>query len=300
MATTESTSRVDGKVIVITGANIGVGYETAKALVRLGGHVIIGTRNKEKGEKAVEAIKKETGSDKIENIQLDLADLSSVRSFAATFLKKNLPLHVLINNAGIMMVPFSKTVDGFENQFASNHIGHFLLTNLLLDVIKKSAPSRIINLSSGAHYFSPPLDFDEIIENKNYAPPAAYGRSKLANVLFTYELSKRLEAEGVKNVYVNAVHPGLVRGTGITDHLDQPFDFEGLAKRINVAILTPEEGARCSVFVATDSSIEKDNVKGKYFDAISCQTKQSSEQSYNETLQKKLWELSEEWTKLKN
>jgi len=178
MATTESTPRVDGKIFIVTGGNVGCGYETARALVRLGGHVIIGTRNKEKGEKAVESIKKDTGSEKIENMQLDLADLNSVRSFAQEFLKKNLPLHVLINNAGIMMVPFSKTVDGHENQFGSNHIGHFLLTNLLLDVIIKSAPSRIINLTSGAHYYAAPLNFEEIVENKNYDPQQAYARSK--------------------------------------------------------------------------------------------------------------------------
>jgi len=299
MATTESTPRVDGKVFIVTGGSVGVGYETAKALAQLGGHVIIGTRNKEKGEKAVETIKKETGNDKVENLQLDLADLSSVRSFANEFLKKNIPLHVLINNAGIYMPPFSLTVDGFENQFASNYIGHFLLTILLLDLLKKSAPSRIINLTSFAHFWAKPLDFLEIVENKNYELREAYARSKLANILFTYELSKRLKAAGIKNVYVNAIHPGVVK-TGIADHLDTPFDFDAVAKEINVDVLTPAEGARCSVFVATDSSIERDNVNGKYFDSISCKTTETSKQSYDEFLQKKLWELSEEWTKVKS
>jgi len=118
--------------------------------------------------------------------------------------------------------------------------------------------------------------------------------------LFTYELSKRLEATGIHNVYVNAVHPGLVKGTGLTSHFDTPFDYEGFAKKLNIAVLNVEEGARCSVFVATDPSIEKDNVKAKYFDAFSCKTKDSLPQSYDENLQKKLWELSEEWTKVKS
>jgi len=281
-----------GKVAVVTGGNDGIGYETAKGLASRGAHTIIACRSKEKAETAVQKLKSETGSASIEYMNLDLASLNSVRSFITSFHERNLALHILINNAGVMQLPFSRTEDGFEIQLGINHIGHFLLTLGLLDIIKKNEPSRIINLTSGAHY-SGHIDFDDLLEAKNYQEAKAYSQSKLANVLFTYELQRRLETAGFHKIYCHAVHPGLVKGTGITDHLDQPFPFEEFAKRIGTTVLLPEEGAKCSIHVATESYIETENVKAKYWNAASCQPAQSSAESYDVDIAKRLWEVSE-------
>jgi len=202
------------KVVIITGGNTGIGLETAKQLSKMGMHTIIGCRSKEKGEAAVTEIKNFSKSDSVEYLPLDLADFKSVRAFANAFLQKHIPLDVLINNAGIMAVPLEKTVDGYESQFQVNHLSHFLLTHLLLDSLRSSAPSRIINVSSKAHLrWQSPIDYD-VLKNespKTYDAWKAYGRSKLANILFTYELNKRLrQISSYQGVSVNTLHPGLV------------------------------------------------------------------------------------------
>jgi len=207
---------MEGKVVIVTGGNTGIGYQTAKALALKGAHVIITSRNLEKGKQAVDSLKKETSNPKIEFLQLDLADFKSVREFAKEFISKKLPLHVLVNNSGIAAAPFSRTVDGNENTFQTNHLGPFLLTNLLYNVLKSSAPSRVVNVSSAVHYFAKPLDLDDLVEVKKYDTWEAYNNSKLLNILFTYSLQKKFEKDGVHNVYVNALHPGLVKTDIVT------------------------------------------------------------------------------------
>jgi len=277
--------KLDNKVSIITGANTGIGYETAKDFAARNAHVILACRNKEKGENAVNRIKEEvTKSDpniklediKIEFMELDLSSLNSVRNFVKEFKSRDLPLHLLINNAGIMNTPYGKTQDGFEQQFGTNHLGHFLLTNLLLDDIKKSAPARIINVSSSAHFMGK-INFDDLMSEKSYGGWAAYGQSKLANVMFTYELARKLEGTGVT---VNAVHPGAV-ATELGRHTFYINFISGVFR-------SPYKGALTTIYVAV--SPEASNITGKYWaDTV---VKSSSSASYNVEDQKKLWDIS--------
>ena len=211
----QSNRHIKGKTVVITGGNTGIGKETAVDLATRGAKVIIGCRNLEKGQAAVQEIQTRSGNEKVFVEKLDLSSLASVRQFADGILKNEPRLDILINNAGVMGCPYQMTEDGLEMQFGVNHIGHFLLTLLLLDLMKKSGPSRIINVSSLAHRFGTGvINFDDINAEKDYDPFAAYQQSKLANILFTRELSVHLEDT---NVTVNALHPGLVN-TDIQRH----------------------------------------------------------------------------------
>lgn len=198
-----------GRTIVVTGGNSGLGYESVKAFALKGAEVVLASRTMEKGEQAKAEITKDVPGAKIIVMELDLADLDSVRSFAAAFRKKYKQLDVLLNNAGIMMSPYFKTKDGFEAQFGTNHLGHFALTGLLLDLLLKTPGARIVNVSSGAHK-SGSMDFSNLqFENgKGYSPMKAYGRSKLSNLLFTYELQRKLESAG-KDIIATAAHPGI-------------------------------------------------------------------------------------------
>ncbi|CAI2182776.1 12224_t:CDS:2 [Funneliformis geosporum] len=206
---TENIPDLTGKVAIVTGGNTGIGYITARELSRKNAHVFIASRNKERGEGAVEKIKKETGNDQVEYLNLDLVNLKNVKKSAENFLSKNLPLHILINNAGIMATPWALTEDGIQDQFGVNHVGHFLFTMTLLSKIEASAPSRIVNVSSTAHNFAPAvgIEFDKINQDAAQSTWQRYGTSKLANILFTESLSKRLEG---KEVYVNSIHPGII------------------------------------------------------------------------------------------
>ncbi|KAJ3282480.1 Retinol dehydrogenase 12 [Borealophlyctis nickersoniae] len=195
------------KVAIVTGSNTGIGLETAKALALAGYHVFIACRSREKGEKAVAETFAASGNDKIYFMPLDLQDLTSVRKFVDAFLARGLPLHLLINNAGVMDIPFALDNKGLELQFSTNHIGHYLLTRLLLDKLKESAPSRIVNLSSCAHYGAEKIDRDALTSKEKYSSIGNYCISKLANVLFTISLAKRLAGTGVT---ANAVHPGVI------------------------------------------------------------------------------------------
>ncbi|XP_043930002.1 retinol dehydrogenase 12-like isoform X2 [Protopterus annectens] len=194
-----STARLDGKTVIITGANTGIGKETARDLAKRGARIIIACRDVIKGEIAAQEVIAETGNKQVIVRKLDLADSSSVKQFAEKILKEEQHLHILINNAGVMMCPYSKTVDGFEMQFGVNHLGHFLLTFLLLDLIKRSAPARIVNVSSLAHLFGR-INFSDLQSEKNYDSGRAYCQSKLANVLFTRELARRLEETVIQHL----------------------------------------------------------------------------------------------------
>ncbi len=202
-----SQAKLDGKTAIVTGANTGIGLETAVDFAQRNGRVILACRNQAKGEAAVEEVKKRSGNNNVTFMELDLASLESVRGFCALVLDSEAQIDILVNNAGVMACPPTKTVDGFEMQFGVNHLGHFLLTNLLLDRLKQAPSARIVNVSSSAHKRGK-INFDDINSTKNYSPWGAYSQSKLANILFTRSLTKRLEGT---NVTANALHPGVIK-----------------------------------------------------------------------------------------
>jgi len=285
-----SKTRLDGKVVVITGANTGIGKETAIDMARRGATVIAACRSELKGLKAVTEVREITKNPKIFFMALDLSSLQSVRDFADSFLKQYKRLDILINNAGVMMCPYSKTKDGFEMQFGTNHLGHFALTNLLLGRLKESAPSRIVNVSSSAHQlFCKGINFDDLQSEKGYSSTTAYGQSKLANVLLTKELDRKMKSTGVTSY---TLHPGAV-DTELQRHSKSFY----LLMRLTFGFLTktPEYGAQTNIYCAVQEGIEKDS--GMYFS--DCRKKKSSEPSCDPGTAKKLWEVSEELTGVK-
>lgn len=197
-------TRIDKRIAIITGANSGIGKETAIDLARRGGKVYIACRDVKRGEDALREIKEKSESDDVHFLQLDLASLDSVRNFSRRFHELESQLHILINNAGIMAIPKALTQDGIEMQLGTNHLGHFLLTNLLLDLLKAGAPSRIVVVSSVLHRIGY-INKDDLNSEKSYRKWIVYGQSKLANILFVRELSKRLQGTGVT---ANSLHPG--------------------------------------------------------------------------------------------
>nr|CAG8516214.1 10061_t:CDS:2 [Entrophospora candida] len=252
---------LSGKVAVVTGGNSGIGYVTCRELSRKNAHVFILARNIERGTAAVEKIKQETGNQNVEFLQLDLQSLKSVKECAESFLARKLPLHILVNNAGIAATKFPLTVDGIQDQFGTNHVGHFYLTKLLLPTLEASAPSRIVNVSSQAYKLaSDGIKFDKI-NDPTLSSMKRYGTSKLANILFTVELNKQLEG---KKIYVNSLHPGNVNTEligKITNKWTAPL--WGLAKCI--FLITPDDGALTTLYCATSPEIENKNLRGKYF-----------------------------------
>jgi len=275
------------RVCIITGANSGIGKETAVKLAELGATIVMVCRSKERGEKAMEEIKARSHSDSVELLLADLASLDSVRALAREYLEKHDDLHVLVNNAGGVRLMRSTTVDGFEVTFQVDYLSHFLLTNLLLEVLKKSAPSRIVNVSSASHYRGH-LNMEDLQMKKGYGVMKAYGQAKLAQVLFTYELARRLKGTGVT---ANCLHPGAV-ATNIWKGPMGPLRFLGNISRL--FLISPERGAETPVYLA--SSTEVEGVSGKYFDLK--REKESSAESYDVPLARRLWEDSEKMTGL--
>ena len=205
--TAEKVPELEGKIAIVTGSSSGIGFETTRVLADNGAEVIIAVRNKEKGDIAVQKIATQNSKANIKVMLLDLADLKSVKQFANNFKQKYSTLDLLINNAGVMMPPYGKTKDGFELQFGTNHLGHFALTGQLIEVLKNTSNSRIINVSSGAHNWGN-IDFNDLSwQNRKYKASRAYGDSKLANLYFTYELKYRLKNNN-SNLIVTAAHPG--------------------------------------------------------------------------------------------
>jgi len=283
---------LDGKVAVITGANTGIGKETARDLSRRGADVVMACRDMEKAQKVADEIKSETKGE-VTAIKLNLASMESIRSAAEELKSRHSKIHFLINNAGVMMCPQWKTDDGFEMQLGVNHLGHFLWTLLLLDTIKQSAPARIINLSSLAHTRGR-IHFDDLMLEKNYDPTKSYAQSKLANILFTKELARRLEGSGVVTV---AVHPGIVK-TDLGRHLSETSLFMNMfaksADFFNV-LKTAEMGAQTTIHCATDESIVNQN--GLYFS--DCRKKQPARQAEDMEAARRLWEKSEQLVQMK-
>lgn len=271
------------RICVITGANSGIGKATALGLAEMGASIIMICRDKNRGEIARQEIIEKSGNQLIDLLLCDLSSQKSICDFVSDFKQKYQNLHVLINNAGVVLRNRTLTVDGIETNLAVNHLAPFLLTNLLLDILKKSAPSRIINVSSGVH-MNAHIDFEDLQSEKKYSSFGTYGRSKLALLFFTYELSKKLEETGVT---VNALHPGVVR-TNLGR--DQPAFSRWFQKTF---FKKPEKGAETSIYLA--SSPEVENVTGKYFS--NKQQRDSSKESYNEEFAKKIWKISNELTK---
>uniref|UniRef100_A0A3Q2EE71 Retinol dehydrogenase 12, like n=1 Tax=Cyprinodon variegatus TaxID=28743 RepID=A0A3Q2EE71_CYPVA len=272
--------RLDGQTAVITGANSGIGKETAIDLAKRGARVILACRDMEKAQAAVTEIIESSGSDSVLCMKLDLSDSKSIREFAEAINKNEQKLNLLINNAGVMVCPYGKTADGFEMQIGVNHFGHFLLTYLLLDLIKRSAPARIINVSSMAHSWGS-INLEDINSEKSYNKNKAYAQSKLANVLFTRSLAKRLEGTGVTTY---SLHPGVVR-TDLWRHLSAPERFFiNLAKPFTK---DSTQGAQTTIYCAVEPSLEKES-GGYYSDCAPANTSAAGK----DELAEKLWELS--------
>ena len=275
------------RICMVTGASSGIGKETSKKLAELGATVVMACRNRKRGEKAISEIEGVSDKAQVELMLADFASLDSVRALAKEFLEKHDSLHVLVNNAGGVSVMRSVTADGFETTFQVDYLSHFLLTNLLLEILEKSAPSRIINVSSASHYRGH-MNFDDLQMKKGYGVMKAYSQAKLAQVLFTYELSRRLEGTGVT---VNSLHPGAV-ATNIWKGSMGPFSFLGNIS--NLFLITPEEGAETPVYLA--SSPEVEGATGRYYDRK--REKQSSAESRDQVTAKKLWDESGRMTGL--
>ena len=275
-----------GKVTLVTGATSGIGKVTANALAAFGAHVVIVGRNQEKTQQAMADIKKETGSNELSYLLTDFADLQKVRELSGAFHARFSKLDLLVNNAGAFFTSRVLTQYGVEMSFLVNHLSPFLLTTLLLDKVKDSAPSRIINVSSEAHKYGS-LSLDDLELRRSYSGMKAYARSKLANILFTYELARRVEGTGVT---ANALHPGHVA----TNIWRSNFPIVGPALKwlMGLIALSPEQGADTSIYLA--SSPDVSNVTGKYF--VKRLPVDSSSITYDSNVAKRLWDLSEDLT----
>jgi NAD(P)-dependent dehydrogenase (short-subunit alcohol dehydrogenase family) len=271
-----------GRTFLVTGANTGIGRATAAALARQGGHVYVASRSREKGEEAVAGIKASTGNEAVWYLPLDLADLDSVRACASAFLATGEPLHVLVNNAGVVRSR-GLTRQGFELMFGVNHLGHFALTQLLLGRLTASAPARVVTVSSDSHYSARGIDFEALRRpERGVTGMHGYAVSKLCNVLFSQELARRTADTGVTTY---ALHPGVV-ASDIWRRV--PWPVRPLMTR---RMLTVDEGAATSLYCATSPDVAQDS--GKFYDK--CAERAPSRVATPE-LAAELWKRSEEWT----
>jgi NAD(P)-dependent dehydrogenase (short-subunit alcohol dehydrogenase family) len=268
-----------GKVCVVTGATAGIGKETALALAKMGATVVIIARDRTKAARTVDEIKEASGNSNVEWVLADFASLAAVRAGAAEIARRYGAIQVLVNNAGVANKYRTLSADGFELTFAVNHLASFLFTRELLPLLRAGAPSRVVIVASGAERHGP-IDFDDLESEKNYRGFAVYGKTKLMNVLFTYELSARLAGTGVT---ANCLHPGAVA----TDMLRQLPRW--LYALISPFLISPAQGAATPVFLATSPAVE--GVSGGYYEKGKAQ--RSSPRSYDVEARKRLWELSE-------
>uniref|UniRef100_A0A8C8DRQ3 Retinol dehydrogenase 14a n=1 Tax=Oryzias sinensis TaxID=183150 RepID=A0A8C8DRQ3_9TELE len=278
---------MSGKTVIVTGANSGIGKATAAGIVRLRGRVIMACRDLTRAEEAARDIQLQTGADGSLVVvrYLDLASLTSVRAFCQGIIEDEPRLDVLINNAGVYQCPLTRTEDGFEMQFGVNHLGHFLLTHLLLDLLKRSAPSRVVVVSSKL-YKHGDINFEDLNSEQSYDKAFAYSRSKLANLLFTCELARRMEGSGVT---VNALTPGIVR-TNLGRHVQVSVVAKPLFNLLSWGLFkTPEEGARTSVYLACSPDVE--GVRGKCF--ADCRPQVLLDKATDQRVASKLWDISE-------
>ncbi|XP_033119985.1 retinol dehydrogenase 12-like [Anneissia japonica] len=285
-----STAKLNGKVVIVTGANTGIGKETARDLARRGAKVIIACRNMTKAQSAAEEIITDTGNRNVVIRQLDLASMESIRTFAKSIAENETRLDILINNAGVYKTERNETADGFEMNWGTNHLGPFLLTNLLLDLLKKSAPSRIVNVSSIGHS-SPKVKirFDDPNLKNNYDVNYAYSQSKLANILFTNELARRLQGTGVT---CYSLHPGVIM-TEITRDLSS-WKLTVIYMMSILFFKTPKDGAQTTIHCAVEESLA--NETGYYYS--DCKRKDAAPHAMDEETAKELWDMSAEMVKL--
>ncbi len=282
-----------GKIFIVTGANSGIGFEATRVFLQKNARVIMACRNREKAGKALSVLKDENPGAIVEVMELDMARLDSVKRFAGEFRSKYDTLDVLVNNAGIMATPYKLTTDGFEMQFGTNHLGHFLLTGLLLDILMGTAGSRVVTISSIAH-FNGTINFDDINSTKDYSRMKSYRQSKLANLLFTYELDRKLKQAESSTISL-AVHPGI----SSTNLISLPPFLKRLE---DMLLMTPAKGALPTVTGATDRSFSGSEYIGPAgfrqaygFPALLL----SGRNSYDKETSARLWSLSEEMTGFK-
>lgn len=297
--TQEDMPDLTGHVAVVTGANSGLGLETTKELARHGATVVMAVRNLAKGEKARAEILQDVPHADLELMKLDNADLRSVRAFAEAFKAQYERLDILCNNAGLMAIPRQETADGFEMQLGVNHLAHFALTGLLLDVIKNTPGARIHNVTSTAN-FAGAIDFDDLMGEQNYSRWGAYGQSKLANVFFTFELDKRLRSAGL-GVMANVSHPGLVIGNLQANSVEQSgTNIEALIYRVARPILARDvsQGVQPMLYAMTAADAKSGVLYGpKYIHHLGpvAETR-ANKSAYDAQALQRFWEVSEELT----
>jgi NAD(P)-dependent dehydrogenase (short-subunit alcohol dehydrogenase family) len=282
---------MQGKIVLVTGATNGIGKVTALELAKKGATTVIVGRNRAKTEATMKEIQAQSGNSKVSMLLGDLSLMADVRRIAAEFKQKYDRLDVLVNNAGAWFSERQETAEGIEMTFALNHLSYFLLTNLLLDLIKASAPARIINVSSRVHA-DEPLNFDDLQNTKNYGRNnglRVYGQSKLANVMFTYELARRLQGT---NITANVLHPGII---GSSFGLNNKGVLMKVAMTFySILAQPPEEGAKTIVYLAASPEVE--GITGKYW--VKSKAVPSSQDSHDKAAQRRLWEVSEQMTGL--
>ncbi|MBY0279896.1 SDR family oxidoreductase [Candidatus Binatia bacterium] len=279
---------VKGKTCIVTGATSGIGRSTAIALARAGAELGIVCRDAGRGEETVRAIRDQTGSTAVDVFLADLSSQAAIRGVASAILARYPQIHLLVNNAGVVNLQRAVTADGIEQTFAVNHLAYFLLTLLLLDRLRASAPARIVNVGSDAHKFVSGIDFDDVGFARGYKSMKVYGHSKLANLLFTTELARRLEGSGVT---VNCVHPGAV-ATGLGKNNGRVAGL--LIRMLAPFFRTPDKGAATTLHVATSPAL--DGISGRYF--ANCREVQPSAAARDRAAAQRLWELSAHLTGL--
>ncbi|XP_055038921.2 retinol dehydrogenase 12, like [Misgurnus anguillicaudatus] len=272
---------LDNKTVIITGANTGIGKHAATDLAKRGARIIMACRDMEKANEALKEVIEASGNQNVVTCRLDLADTKSIREFAEKINNEEKQVNILINNAGVMVCPYGKTADGFEMQIGVNHMGHFLLTYLLLDLIKSSAPARIITVSSMAHKWGT-INLEDINSEKSYDKRKAYSQSKLANILFTRSLAKRLEGTGVTTY---ALHPGVVQ-TDLWRHLSKPE--QAVMWMARPFTKTSVQGAQTTIYCAV--APELDTESGRYYS--DCAPANCSQAALDDDMAQRLWELS--------
>jgi len=285
--------KMEEKVCLVTGANSGIGKITALELAKMGSKIILICRNKSKGLATQAEIKKMSNNPHIDILVADLSSQNSIRKLFEDFKSNYNELHILINNAGIMKPKLTLSVDGIEMTLAVNHLAPFLLSNLLLETLIANSPSRIINVNSGAHHRSG-INLDDLnVEKRKYKALDRYGETKVANLMFTYALARRLKSEGYTTVTANALHPGFVRTNMIKNTYGRIIGtlFSPISRIIS---LPPEKGAESSVYLASSPEIE--GVSGKYF--VKKKESLSSKITYDTNLQEELWDLSKKMVHL--
>jgi Dehydrogenases with different specificities (related to short-chain alcohol dehydrogenases) len=285
---------LSGKIAIVTGSNTGIGFETAKALFEAGAQVTIAARDVEKAKNAIQKIQSDTaGTGTLDYGKLDLANIGQVREFADHFIQKHTMLDILINNAGVMVPPAAKTEDGFELQFGVNFMGHFALTGYLLPLLKKTAKARVVTLSSGAATLVDSIDFDNLRLEKGYDEWREYAVSKLADILFSYELDRRFRDTALTAIAV-AAHPGVTR-TDLQRNIPGE-NLEGMFAAFD-QVMDPWQGALPSLFAATDASVEGGKFYGpdgpKEYAGYPALSNHHTAAMNDEALAKRLWEYAE-------